>query len=310
MSRALSKQLGWSLRRNLRRAKLALRASGIRTVAAVIALSTAGVSAPAVAFETFGSKWDNPTFGTGAVVTWSFVNPGLALGTNSNLSFLSGTNSLGTGSLTDIRRIIDIDQGNGIGAFDAAVQRALNTWSAAANIQFIEIADSGAAFGDFALNSSQPDIRIGAYTFSSAFSGGAGFGPPGNDLFFPDPLAGDLALNDINNFVIATGAEGAPLPTGPGNLYLNDIEGLLLHEIGHTLGLGHSNVIAGVMCGFQSAGFDGSACDFTHVNHQLDADDALGIRTIYGSPVPLPAAVWLLGSALIGLGLAGRRMPI
>jgi hypothetical protein len=257
----------------------------------------------------FGSKWDDPQFGTGAIVTWSFMTPGVALSNNPALSAWSGTNSLGTGNSDDIRT--KIDSVLGAGAFNAAVRRALATWAAAANIQFVEVADSGSPMA----GSTTPDIRIGAFHFAPGdFAGAAGFGPPGNDNSFPDALAGDLALNDLNRFVIATGSEGTALPTDNG-IYLNDVEGLLLHEIGHTLGLGHSNVNSGVMCGYIYPGnvFDGSTCDYTHVNHQLDADDIAGIRTIYGlasavTQVPLPfAAQTLLGLSLLVIGMFSRR---
>lgn len=257
----------------------------------------------------FGSKWDDPQFGTGAVVTWSFMAPGVALANNPAFSAWSGTNSLGTGNSDDIRTKIDSQFGTG--AFNAAVRRAFATWSATANIKFIEVADSGAPMA----GSTTPDIRIGAFHFSLGdFAGGVGFGAPGNDPLFPDALAGDLALNDLNRFVIASGNEGSELPTDNG-VYLNDVEGLLLHEIGHTLGLAHSNVVdAGVMCGYIFPGdvFDGGTCDYTHVNHQLDADDIAGIRSIYGAApitqVPLPfAAQALFGIALIVIGIMLRR---
>lgn len=249
----------------------------------------------------FGSKWDDPQFGTGAVVTWSFMSPGVPLSSNPALATWSGTNSLGTGSADDIRT--KIDAAHGAGAFDAAVRRALATWSAAAHVQFVEVADSGAAMA----GSTTPDIRIGAFHFAVGdFAGGAGFGPPGDDLNFPDALAGDLALNDRNRFVVATGAEGTPLPTDNG-VYLNDVEGLVLHEIGHTLGLAHSTVTTSVMCGYVSPAFDGSACDYQHVNHELDPDDIAGIQSIYGATVaasnqqvPLPAWALAVLAGLLG----------
>lgn len=275
---------------------------------AALAAALTLISSTASAFSTFGSgsgsKWDDPTWGTGATISWSFMTPGVGLGAAAPSGW-SGTNSLGTGNANDIRFIIDGDYG--AGAFDAALQRAFDTWSAAANLTFIQASDLG---GDFADDTS-PDIRIGAFSFGIGdFAGGAGFGPPGDDLNFPDALAGDLALNDLNNFAIDPGSEGDALQTGPGNLFLNDLEGLLLHEIGHTLGLGHSDVVAGVMCGFVSPGnvFDGSACDFTHVNRILDADDIAGIQAIYGpAAVPIPATAWLFISGLLGLAGISRR---
>src|SRR6185436_16613524 len=94
---------------------------------------------------------------TGATITWSFMDPGVGPGSNPNLSFLSGNNQLGSGSGTDIRALIDTT--NGVGAFDAAVARAFATWSAAANVKFQRVADTGAAAAEN--NGNTPvDIRI------------------------------------------------------------------------------------------------------------------------------------------------------
>lgn len=268
---------------------------------------TVGLWNNAIAFSTFGSggsgsKWDDPTWGTGATITWSFMDPGVALGPKAPGAW-SGTNSLGTGNATDIRKIID--DANGAGAFDMAVDRAFSTWAAAANLVFVQVADQGGDFGEAV----SPDIRIGAFDFND-FAGGAGFGPPGDDLNFPDSLAGDLALNDSNLFAIDPNSEGQALTSGPNGEFVNDLEGLLVHEIGHTLGLGHSDVVSSLMCGFIDAGFDGSACDnLQFVKRQLDADDIAGIQTLYGpAAVPLPAALWLFGSGILGLiGVARRK---
>jgi hypothetical protein len=289
-----------------------LIASGARVVVAAsrhVALGLALIAIPveSSAFNTIGtnpgSKWDDPAWGTGAVITWSFMTPGVGLGDPAPDEW-SGTNSLGAGTTPDIRQ--RIDDVSGTGTFDAAVRRAFATWSGAANLVFVEVPDAGGDFGTV----TAPDIRIGAFSFAPGdLAGGAGFGPPGNDLLFPDALAGDIALNELNNFSVDPGNEGDALQTGPFGTYLNDIEGLLLHEIGHTLGLAHSDVTDGVMCGFIFPGdvFDGSSCDFTHVNRQLHADDISGIQAIYGAPVPVPAAVWLFGSGLVGLIGVGRR---
>jgi hypothetical protein len=248
----------------------------------------------------YGSKWDDPNFGTGAVVTWSFVTPGAGLANHPALADLSGTNTLGSGDPAwDIRYKIDAEFG--AGAFNAAVQRAMNTWARIANLSFVQVADSGAPFA----GSTTPDIRIAAYHFPEGnFSAGAAWGPPGDDLQFPDALSGDLTLNDRNRFTIASGPDGTPIPTDQG-VYLNDLEGLIVHELGHALGLGHSDVIEGVMCGYIYPGdvFDGSECDYTHVNHVLHPDDIAGMRQIYG-PAAIPVPISPLAGGVLGLLLA------
>jgi hypothetical protein len=284
--------------------------TGIRTDRVALAGLLLALALPAAdlgAYDTFGdgygSKWDAPDFGTGAVVTWSFVTPGTALSSHPAIAHLSGTNTLGSGDPDwDIRTKIDAEFG--AGAFDAAVQRALDTWARVADLSFVQMADSGAPFA----GGTTPDIRIAAYHFpENDLGAGAAWGPPGDDLQFPDALSGDLVLNDRNRFTIAPGPDGTPIPTDQG-VYLNDVEGLILHELGHALGLGHSDVTAGVMCGYIFPGdvFDGSECDYTHVNHALDPDDVAGMRVIYGPaaiPVPIsPAAGVALGLLLAALG--------
>lgn len=245
-----------------------------------LAVRTATVMACDVYGNGYGSKWDDPNWPSGATITWSFMTPGAGLGPSAPSAW-SGTNSLGSGGANDIRVIIDGMYGSG--AFDAAVQRAFSTWAAAANLQFVQVTDPGGAFGTV----TAPDIRIGAFSFGAGdTAGAAGFGPPGDDLNFPDALAGDVAFNDMNNFNIDPGNEGDPLQTA-GGLYLNDIEGLLLHELGHTLGIGHTTVGDAVMCGYVSPTFNGGHCDYTHVNRVLEPDDLNAVRDIYG-PAPTP----------------------
>ncbi|MCA9505790.1 MAG: matrixin family metalloprotease [Myxococcota bacterium] len=249
-----------------------------------------------LAFTLLFGKWDDPTPGTPAVVTWGFIAPGAGIAPIAPVAW-SGTNTLGSGDpLLDPRARIDAV--HGAGAFDAALERAFATWAAATNVTFVRVADSA---GDFA-GVTSPDIRIGAWAFGDP-AAGAGFGPPGNDLLFPDALAGDLALDHEDLFTIAVGGEGDAIPRLAGAI-LNDLESLMLHEIGHTLGLGHSDVVDGVMCGFIPGDpFDPGDCVGEVIRRQLRADDVAGIRALYGAPatpVPMssPFALGLLALAL------------
>ena len=100
-----------------------------------------------LAFTLLFGKWDDPTPGTPAVVTWGFIAPGAGIAPIAPVAW-SGTNTLGSGDpLLDPRARIDAV--HGAGAFDAALERAFATWAAATNVTFVRVADSA---GDFAGN--------------------------------------------------------------------------------------------------------------------------------------------------------------
>lgn len=73
-----------------------------------------------------------------------------------------------------------------------------------------------------------------------------------------------------------------------------DFYTVALHEIGHALGLGHSDVTTSVMYSCYGGG-----------RRTLHADDIAGMQTIYG-PVPEPATMVLAGAALLA-GMRRRR---
>jgi len=283
-----------------------MRGAGSGWRYAAFAAAVLFASATACAYTLLFGKWGSTTRGTGATITWSYIADGAGVDTsNYHDGTLTGTSSLGT-----LRS--SIDHAYGTGAFDAAVARAMATWEVATNVKFIQVADNGAPFA----GTTAIDIRIGAYAFSGGFEGGVGYGPPGDAIHFPDALAGDIALALNNNFQIAAGAEGSPLPK-PGGAYYNDVEGLMLHELGHALGLGHSKVPLAVMCGYVDSSFDGSACRYDLINRQLDPDDIAGMQSLYGpatattadsgdGPLPLWAYA-LLGLVLLTLCIRSNR---
>ena len=87
--------------------------------------------------------------------------------------------------------------------------------------------------------------------------------------FNPDPnnaagLAGDVHFDDDENWTVAE----RPVPSGQPI----DLVTVAAHEIGHALGLGHSNV----NCALMNAFYNGS-------HRYLAQDDIDGIRSIYGT---------------------------
>ncbi len=222
------------------------------------------LSAPARAYNLFGpypwgedeyyNKWGD-IFSPGApggTITWSLMPDGTTI----DPSF-TDPNFSGTSQLTSIMN------GLGTSAALATIERAFDRWSSVANIYFEQVSDSGEPFAG--INAQPPhtgQIRIGAFAITGGV-GGVGYAPPPNG----GSLEGDVLLNLNNTFFFDPGEEGDPIQI------FNDFESLILHEIGHTLGLAHSDE-----CAVMSVDFN---C-FQYVNRELDADDIAGIQFLYG----------------------------
>src|SRR5580698_3597479 len=267
-------------------------------------------------FQTFGPISSTPGGPSSASVTWSYITDGAGFVSPADGQTLplQGTSMLGS-----IRTAMDAQYGPG--AFEQAVNNAFAAWAKVANITFTQQADNGAPFA----GTTAIDIRVGAYTITgSSDVGGIGYGPPRDAVNFPDALAGDITFSLANNFQIAAGADGAALPLINGQYY-NDVESLMLHEIGHALGLGHSADPNAVMCGYvviNGVTYDGSQCtntptaSYNVIHRKLQPDDIAGVQFLYGAPTgdaasadgPLPLWSYLaLGSVL--LLVARRQSP-
>jgi hypothetical protein len=252
-------------------------------------------------------KWGDNTVGTpGGVVTWSLMSQGTTVDpADTSIDWITGTSDLAS----------VFSRVGGEATALSLMQGAFNTWSSLANVTFAQVAETGsvpfsAAYGDVGTNVIG-HIRIGAFNIDG-FSAAVGFAAPPNG---GRTLEGDIIFNsraDISYYV-APGNEGDLYDLYPpgGGFYRNDFQGLFVHELGHALGLAHSAVPSALMCGYVSAGFDGSACAYfdpdldgkTPINRFPDADDIAGIQFLYGpAPVPEPETWALL---LAGLGLVG-----
>ena len=232
------------------------------------------LAVPALAgFVTFGqgwgSKWDDPVHPNPAVISWGFMPDG----TTVDPAFFIADELVGGSDVTQLRA--DYDTAHGAGAFDAALARAFATWELVAGVSFVgPVADPGLPVGS--PGATTPDIRVGAFEpvpFSGFdFVAGVGFGPPGDDLNFPDPLAGDILLNLAANFIEPAGDEGDPIGE-----FGNDLENLFLHELGHAaMGLGHPEEAPGEVM------YVGPGC-CDAINRVPSPDDIAGAQTVYGA---------------------------
>lgn len=220
--------------------------------------------------ETLYLKWgDNHAATQGGTVYWSFIPPGTA-GSNG----YCGDACPGTSAATIN---IEIAPGAGFAAHPLAdietdIVAMMRRWSVVTGIRFIKLdADSGVAIDDAAaLPPATGQIRIGAFAFgpNAAGSAAVGYAPPPNG----GTGAGDILLNANAYYQFAPGAEGDSYDT---TYAPNDIDGLILHELGHAIGLEHP-------------AYDGTcpvmqvdpAC-LGVVKRQLGADDRAGATFLY-----------------------------
>ena len=172
-------------------------------------------------------KWGSAVMGTGATVTWSYMNNGVscAAAEFAGCSISSFASFMPAG-------------------FGAQVQNAFDAWSAVANLTFVFVAaDNGVAFNDPGTNA---DIRIGGHAFDGPNGVLAhGFYPPSNGA----SAAGDIHFDTAENWDLNQAGAGIDLFT------------VMAHELGHALGLDHTLVSNSLMNAFYSEAFVGLQSD-------------------------------------------------
>ncbi len=219
--------------------------------------------------ETLYLKWGDNHAGTlGGTVYWSFIPAG-----TSGSVYCSDACPGTSGSSINI----EISPGGGftlqpVTDLESHITGMMALWSAATGIQFVKLdSDSGVAINDAAaVPPATGQIRIGVFAFNPGVSEAAvGYSPPPNG----GTGSGDILFNSNDYYQFAPGSQGDPYdPTyAP-----NDIDGLILHELGHAIGLEHPVHVAG-----QCPIMDVDAACFGYVNRELGADDKAGAMFLY-----------------------------
>jgi Ca2+-binding RTX toxin-like protein len=199
--------------------------------------------------------FEGPTWAA-ATVTWSFASTNLAQDTADGYSFSS--------FMTQTQ-------------YQAVVEMALQRWSAVTGIAFVEVADSAAT-----------DIRIGWGNLSTSGSSEIGntsfFYNPDTNYMDPDIL---VRLEDpVDDPLSGTSAANYTYAQTVTQLYQ-----VVLHELGHALGMDHSTDKSAVM---YPTGLT--------TNRDLDPSDIAGIQTLYGPAFVATAGIAGPGGTQVVVG--------
>lgn len=237
-----------------------------------IAVVGLGPAATVLAYVTTPYKWQQPGgFGSPITLTYSFQNMfdgGLRMPNGQPLP-----NALIRGS----------------------IEEALRLWASVTPISFIEATDNGLAYN-------LPGAQYGQIRFRHIYLNGPDPPPPALPIakaqaYFP---IGGVQSGDVEY------DHGDPWQE-VGTLSVPDILGATIHELGHSLGLNHTDLADSNMYWiFTRHGGLGTG--------RLTADDIAGIQAIYGagrgtvvSLVPEPGTVGLALLAAAALATLPRR---
>lgn len=162
----------------------------------------------------------------------------------------------------------------------AAIQNALETWSIAANINFVEVPSKLQSISAVHHPDGVNLITIAATSENLAILGNDNC--PARTRVFYDPDSGEISEADIviNPFLYSVAGEPIEFSTdGTSGTY--DLQSTLTHEIGHLLGLNHSNVVGATMNATQ--GLNGTFGLPALSERTLSESDIAAVKSIYGS---------------------------
>ena len=175
----------------------------------------------------------------------------------------------------------------------SSIEEALRVWTTAVPINFVEVVDDGLPYGS--------STKYGQIRFRHTYINGPDPPPPADPIakaqaYFPsgDQYPGDIEFDNSDPWQ-ESGTQSVP-----------DILGAATHELGHAIGLNHTDVVGANMYWifhrFQGLG-----------TAQLFPDDIAGIQLVYGpgtgsvtSLVPEPTTSALMLIAMLGLSLRRR----
>jgi len=161
-----------------------------------------------------------------------------------------------------------------------AVHRALNSWSHAANIKFVEVSSKNQSVspstggdGVSLITVAGTDENLGLFANGNATA---------RTRVFYDSDTGQISEADIVLNPYPYSEAGAPLQfSTDGTPGTYDLESTLAHEIGHLLGLTHSHVIGATMQATQA--LNGTYGAPATTERSLSAADVTAVLSLYGT---------------------------
>ena len=137
---------------------------------------------------------------------------------------------------------------------------------------------------------------------------GSGHNPARTRVFY-DPETGEIVEADIAINPHPLGADGTLLQfSTDGTPGTYDLESTLMHEIGHFLGLDHSNVIGSTMQPHQ--GLNGTYRLPAFTERTLSEDDRSRVLSLYGSTEGMREGMSAIEGKLTNSSLGGYPVPL